>query len=358
MLLRASLALVSSAVCAVAPFAMSSGSAERAAQQRTVGRGPEQGNFPPPPISAAQGDEERTGALDKYLAQLASEDKFSGVVLLAKEGTVRFDRAYGYADRGLKVPNAPTTRFNIGSINKQFTIAAINLLATAGKLSREDSVGKLLPDYPNERGRNATVQQLLDHRGGISDFFGPDFDARPKAQFRSNADYFRFVAPRPLYFEPGAERRYCNGCYIVLGEIIERVSGVPYERFVIERIFSPRGMHRTGWFASDEIVENVAMGYTRRLPGADGALRSNVFTRGAAGCAAGGGFSTASDLLAFFKDGPAGSGGGMNMGIAGGAPGTAALVEADAGWIVIVLSNMDPPAASVGSAILRQLRQP
>ena len=359
MLLRASLALVSSAVCAVAPFAMSSGSAERAAQQRTViGRGPEQGNFPPPPITAAQADAERGAALDKYLAQLASEDKFSGVVLLAKEGTVRFDRPYGYADRGLKVPNAPTTRFNIGSINKQFTIAAINLLATAGKLSREDSVSKLLPDYPNERGRNATVQQLMDHRGGISDFFGPDFDARPKAQFRSNADYFRFVAPRPLYFEPGAERRYCNGCYIVLGEIIERVSGVTYERFVSERIFHPRGMNRTGWFASDEIVENVAMGYTRRLPGADGDLRSNVFTRGAAGCAAGGGFSTASDLLAFFKDGPAGSGGGMNMGIAGGAPGIAALVEADAGWIVIVLSNMDPPAASVGAAILRQLRQP
>ena len=135
MLLRAGLALVSSAVCAVAPFGMSSGNAERVAQQRTViGRGPEQGNFPPPPISAAQADAERAAALDKYLAQLASEDKFSGVVLLAKEGTVRFDRAYGYADRGLKVPNSPTTRFNIGSINKQFTIAAINLLATAGKL--------------------------------------------------------------------------------------------------------------------------------------------------------------------------------------------------------------------------------
>ena len=98
------------------------------------------------------------------------------------------------------------------------------------------------------------------------------------------------------------------------------------------------------------------MGYTRR--GADGDLRSNVFARGAAGCAAGGGFSTASDLLAFFKDGAVGSGGGSNMGIAGGAPGTAALVAADAGWIVIVLSNLDPPAASVGSAILRQLRQP
>jgi CubicO group peptidase (beta-lactamase class C family) len=357
MLLRTGLALVSSAVCAVAPFATSSGSPERVPQQRTVlGRGPEQGNFPPPPISAAQSEAERAAALDKYLAQLASEDKFSGVVLLAKEGTIRFDRAYGYADRGLKVANSPTTRFNIGSINKQFTIAAINLLATAGKLSREDSVGKLLPDYPNERGRNATVQQLLDHRGGISDFFGPDFDERPKAQFRSNADYFRFVAPRPPYFEPGAERRYCNGCYIVLGEIIERVSGVPYERFVIDRIFRPRGMNQTGWFASDEIVENVAMGYTRR--GADGDLRSNVFTRGAAGCAAGGGFSTASDLLTFFKDGPVGSGGGMNMGIAGGAPGTAAQVAADGGWIVVVLSNMDPPAASVGSAILRQLRQP
>ena len=252
MLLRASLVFVLSTLYAVATFATSSGNAERTQQRTVIGGGPEQGNFPPPPISGAQADAERAAALDKYLAQLASEDKYSGVVLMAKEGTVRFEGAYGYADRGLKVPNAPTTRFNIGSVNKQFTIAAINLLATAGKLSREDSVAKLLPDYPNEQGRKATVQQLLDHRGGISDIFGPDFDERPKAQFRSNADYFHFVSPRPLYFEPGAERRYCNGCYIVLGEIIERVSAMPYERFVTERIFSPRGMTHTGWYATDE----------------------------------------------------------------------------------------------------------
>jgi CubicO group peptidase (beta-lactamase class C family) len=345
-------------VCATASSPERFDSVHAAGQDRiTIGGGPGRGNFPPPPISASQSDAERSAALDRYLSQLASEDRFSGVVLLVKNGRAVFEKAYGYADRALRVPNTPATRFNIASVNKQFTIAAIDLLVGAGKMSRDDTVGKFLPDYPNEQGRKATVQQLLDHRGGVSDFFGPDFDKASKADFRSNRDYFRFVAPRPLYFEPGAERRYCNGCYIVLGEIVERVAGVPYERFVAERVFAPRGMTQSGWPASDEVAENVARGYTRRAPGADGALRSNLFTHGAAGSAAGGGYSTTADLLAFFKDGPTGNGRSMNAGIAGGAPGCAALVEGNEPWLVIVLSNMDPPAASVGAAILRQLRQ-
>jgi hypothetical protein len=116
-------------------------------------------------------------------------------------------------------------------------------------------------------------------------------------------------------------------------------------------------MKNAGWLASDDVADNVAMGYTRRAAGADGALRANLFTRGAAGSAAGGGYSTTGDLLAFYKDGPTGSGKGANAGIAGGAPGCAALVEIGEPWLVIVLSNMDPPAASVGAAILSQLRQ-
>ena len=297
-------------------------------------------------------------ALDAYLAKLAAEDRFSGVVLLSRNGKLVFEKAYGFADRANQRPNTTATRFNIASVAKQFTKAAINRLIAEGNLKSGDTVGALLPDYPNERGKKATVQQLLDHRGGISDFFGPDFAAASPARFRSNADYFAFVAPRPLYFESGAEERYCNGCYIVLGEIIAKLSGMPYERYVEERILTPRGMKNTGWPQSDGIVPNVAVGYTRRLPGSDGTVRANSYAHGAAGSAAGGAYSTTTDLLAFFKDGPTGAreAGEVGMGIAGGAPGTNALIASRGPWIAIVLSNLDPPAASVGVAILKQLQ--
>jgi CubicO group peptidase (beta-lactamase class C family) len=317
-------------------------------ERRVVGGGP-QAPFAPPPIAAGQSEAELTDALDTYLKRLTAEDRFSGVVLLAKQGRIVFERAYGFADRANQLPNTTATRFNLGSVNKHFTKLAVSQLMEAGKLKPDDTIGALLPDYPNEQARKATVQQLLTHRGGISDFFGPDFAAASPARFRSNRDYYEFVAPRPLYFEPGTQERYCNGCYIVLGEIIARTSGMPYERYVDEKIFAPRGMKATGPVQTDDINPNVAMGYTRRLPDSDGALRANVLAHGAAGSAAGGGFSTAADLFAFFKDETPG------LGIGGGAPGTNALVETGRDWTVIVLSNMDPPAASVGGAILRAL---
>ena len=329
-----------------------------AAQERQTIGGKPQLNVPAPPISGSQSEPELTKALDGYLEQLAAAERFSGVVLVAKDGRAIFQKAYGFADRGRRVPNTVTTRFNLASVNKQFTMAAIEELKATGKLKDEDTVGALLPAYPNEQGKRATVQQLLAHQGGISDFFGPEFAAASPARFRSNADYYAFIAPRSLNFEPGTQTRYCNGCYIVLGEIIAKVSGVPYERFVEERIFAPRGMNSSGWFASDEIVEAVATGYTSRSPGSEGTLRANLFAHGAAGSAAGGGHSTAADLLAFFKAGPEGraEGSPVGMGIAGGAPGTNALVESRGPWLVIVLSNLDPPAASVGVAIIQALK--
>lgn len=314
--------------------------------------------FAPPPISATQPAAEMAASLDAYLAALAAEDRFSGVVLVARGRAVVFERAYGMADRANRVPNTPATRFNLSSIGKQFTQAAIDRLVADGKLSRETTLGEVLPDYPNDAAKGATVQQLLDHRVGVADFFGEAFDARPKTGFRTNADYFAFVAPQPLRFAPGAERRYCNGCYIVLGEVIARVSGMPYETYVGQELFTPAEMRGAAFVATDAIVPDVAIGYTRRAPGAGGELRANLFTRGAAGSAAGGVFATALDLLAWTQASAAVNPGrrGLGMAIAGGSPGSATTVEMSGEWTVIALSNLDPPAADVATAILRQLR--
>ena len=312
--------------------------------------------------------------LDESLTPLVARDAFAGVVLLARDGVPVLQRAYGVADREAGVAASTGLRFNLGSINKVFTKVAIGQLLAAGTLALTDTVGTLLPDYPDTAARRATVDQLLNHRGGIADFFGPAFDAAPKDRFRTNADYYRFVADQPVRFEPGARNEYCNGCYIVLGAIVERLSGLPYETYLAQRVFAPAGMTDTGPTAS---ASRTATGYTRRTgPGRpDGPLRPNTSMHGVSGSAAGGGYATAADLLAFdtalrsgalldpartgwmLGSGPAGPGRARGgLGVAGGAPGINAAIEADGTWTIVVLANLDPPAAiGVAQAIRHAL---
>lgn len=315
-------------------------------------------NVDSPPVNGNMSNEQLAGALDTYFAQLASKDVFSGNVLVAKNGKTVYQRSYGFADRANKIPNDSSTRFNLGSINKTFTQAAIQQLIARGKLSLTDTVGKLLPDYPQETTRAATVDQLLHHAAGVADFFGEEFSATAKDRFRSNADYYKFVSGLKPLFAPGARRKYCNGCYIVLGAIIERISGGSYEQYVQENVFKPAGMTATGPFQTDGINPNVATGYTQRS--GDGHLRSNVLMHGASGCAAGGGYATAADLLSYAEAlrhgripdiAPS-----QDLGIAGGAPGINSVLEQNGPWTVIVLSNLDPPAAEdVGRSLARAL---
>jgi CubicO group peptidase (beta-lactamase class C family) len=302
---------------------------------------------------------ELTAALGGFLSTLAGDDAFSGVVLVARNGAPVFHRAYGFADRANKIPNTTRTRFNIGSINKTFTQLAISQLAAEGKLATTDTIATLLPDYPQATSRTATVQQLLTHSAGVSDFFGPAFASTPKDRFRSNADYARFVGTLPPLFAPGERRQYCNGCYILLGAIVERASGMPYEQYVAERIFKAADMTSTGYPQVDAIEPDIAIGYTRRSgQGPDGPLRSNVYLHGASGSAAGGGYSTTTDLLAFanaMRTGRFGKTDG-GLGIAGGAPGVSAVVESGREWTVIVFANIVPPSGvRLGVAIMEAL---
>jgi D-alanyl-D-alanine carboxypeptidase len=326
-----------------------------AATSRPAGRGGDRSV--PAPVDAAMSAEAMARALDAHLSRLAADDAFSGAVLVAKDGQRIFEKGYGFADRANRRPNTVDTRYNLGSINKKFTELAIGQLVAAGKLSRDDTIGKFFPDYPQPLSRTATVAQLLRHTGGISDFFGEEFSRTSKDRYRSNADYFALVSRLPPAFAPGERNQYCNGCYITLGAIIERVSGMPYERYVAERIFAPAGMTHTGYPHSDAIEPDIAIGYSRQLGGA--VWRNNVFAHGAAGSAAGGGYSTVGDLLAFanaLRNGTLPGTEASALGIAGGAPGINALLEADRTWTVAVLTNLDPPSASaVGMGIMSAL---
>jgi CubicO group peptidase (beta-lactamase class C family) len=331
---------------------------------------------PPPPITGAMTRADLDRALDAWLAARASADEFAGVVAIAKDGKVVFQKAYGLANRDAKMPVMASTRFNVASIGKAFTKTAVGQLVAQGRIALTDTLGTLLPGYPNPKARSATVDQLLNHQAGVADFFGPAFDAAPKATFASNADYYRLVSAQPLLFDPGTNRQYCNGCYVVLGEILAKMSGQRYEDYITEHVFKPAGMFGAGFFRQDKLPAAVAQQYSKQLPGSNGALKNARDAHGVTGSAAGGAYASAGDLLAFdeairtgklldpkmtawFLEGePAAAGtrarGGI--GIAGGAPGTNALLETDEHWAVAVVGNLDPPASvGVGLAIKKAL---
>jgi CubicO group peptidase (beta-lactamase class C family) len=329
--------------------------------------GDDRARMPAIPLTSSMSPAEVSKALDDYVTPLVAADTFSGTILVEKSGTRMFERAYGLADRAQHVANTMATRFNIGSINKAFTKTAIGQLVARGKLALIDTVGARLPDYPNAEARAATIGQLLEHTAGIADFFGDRFAAAPKDRFRSNADYYAFVAPAPLTAPPGTKHQYCNGCYIVLGEIIARVSGQTYEDYIRSHVFTPAGMTTADFLHTDEVQPDMSIGYTHRFPGGDHAFRNAIFMHGVAGSGAGGAWAAASDLLAFdvamrgerlldakmtaWFYGPdaapvsGGAAGARAIGIAGGSNGVNAALESDGVWTVVVLANLDPPAA-------------
>jgi CubicO group peptidase (beta-lactamase class C family) len=324
--------------------------------------------LPTPPVTGKMSDAELSAALDAYLGTVARAGDFAGVVLVARDGRTVFEKAYGAADRERNTAMAANLRFNYASIGKAFTKTAIAQLVAAGKLKLSDTVGALLPDYPNADAKPATIDQLLNFRVGVADFFGEAFARADKSRFQSNHDYYLFVAPQPLTFPPGARTEYCNGCYVALGEIVAKVSGVPYERYIHEHVFGPAGMKTAGFLAYGD--PEVAPSYTREGPGAP--WTSGVGLHGRHGSAAGGAFGSVRDLLAFdtairthvlldaastawFFENPADASRPRAMdpyGIAGGAQGANASLESNGVWTVVTLGNLDPPnAVRVGTAL-------
>ena len=151
-----------------------------------------------------------------------------------------FLEAYGRADRDFDVPNRTDTKFNVGSINKVFTQVAVAQLASGGKLALSDR--PRLPDYPGPGADRITIQQLLTMSSGLGDIFGKKYDATPKSRLRNLSDFLPLFVDEPLLFEPGMSRRYSNAGYVVLGLIVERVSGQSYHDYVREHVFRPAGM--------------------------------------------------------------------------------------------------------------------
>lgn len=300
---------------------------------------------------------------------------FSGVALVARGDTIEFVRAGGVADRSSGAKITPETRFNLGSINKTFTALAIAQLIQEGRVSLDDRLAKFLPDHPNaEAAAKITIRQLISHRGGVAQFMGADFGGGTVAEMAQR------VGREPQAFEPGAQQQYSNGGYVLLGRVVEVVSGKSYEDYVAEKIYAPAGMKSTGFYRSTEKAADFARGYysadAQGRPMRGGAeFAANPLQ---AGNPAGGGYATAADMFRFARALRAGRlldakmtdyvlngtfageekfgfalreqivGGRRFLGNGGGAPGVNAEFRFEpAGDVtVVVLTNSSPPAAT------------
>jgi D-alanyl-D-alanine carboxypeptidase len=314
---------------------------------------------------------EALAALSAHAEELVKKDQFSGAVLVARHGKVIFEKAWGRANRETGAPATLDTQFRIGSMNKMFTSVATLQLVEAGKIALDAPIVKYLPDYPNkEVASKVTVRHLLTHTGGTGDIFGPEF-MQNRLALREHADYIKLYGSRPPAYEPGTKFQYSNYGFVLLGALIERVSGMSYYDYVRSKVFQPAGMTSTNSLPENEPVPNRAAGYTRGETG----WVSNAETLPWRGTSAGGGYSTVGDLLRFaqalesgkliskatfaeavtpgkgqygFGFATEGEGPLRSYGHSGGAPGINGdlRIFPELGYVLVGLSNVDPPAAS------------
>ena len=316
--------------------------------------------------------------VEALLEAEAAADRFSGAVLVAKEGEVLFSDAYGMADREGGIPNTLQTRFRIGSMNKMVTAVAILQLVEAGTVELDAPLGEYLTDYPNERlADKVTIHHLLTHTGGTGDIFGPDFDAH-REELRTLGDYVELYGTRGFEFKPGNRWAYSNYGFVLLGVVIDRMTGQTYYDYVQEHIYEPAGMTSSGSLPEDEAVPDRSIGYTK--PPGTTEWVPNTDTLPYRGTSAGGGYSTVEDLARFadallnhellspestellitakVESGPGagyaygfddrrGVDGNGWVGHGGGAPGMNGdlRINPRSGYVVVVLANLDPPAA-------------
>lgn len=333
------------------------------------------------PLFAGEGAV-RVQDIDALVARHAALDMFSGSVIVADHGKVAYAGAYGQANKDHRIPNRLDTSYNIGSVGKIFTAVAIMQLAEAGKLRLDDTLAKYLPDYPFPEKDAITLRQLLNHSSGLGDYMEHDDYKRRMREIRTIADILPLIYAQKPLFPPGERFGYSNSGMVVLGAIVEKVSGLSYPDYLQRHIFGPAGMRDSHLAQEDDLLANRAIGY---LPNPEGGYRANL--REIMPASADGGLhTTAPDLLRFDQaiggnvllradsrqqmltpTGPVpfyASGwftkrvdGHLAVGHGGGAPGINAEFRRypDDGVTVIVLSNYDMGATPLAEDIEKSL---
>lgn len=196
--------------------------------------------------------------IERHMQAQMQVNQFSGVVLVAKNDSIVFKKAYGLASRETNISNEPGTKFRIASITKQFTAACILLLEQRGQVSVNDKLSKYFPDFPN--GDSISLHQLLCHRSGIGDY-SDSKKYYSKTHLYSHDEIIAHIKKMKTNFPPGTKYSYSNSNYFLLGCIIEKISGKSFEDFVTENIFKPLSMKNSGVDKTGATIPGEAKGY-------------------------------------------------------------------------------------------------
>ena len=209
--------------------------------------------------SSTQAADGFSAKVEEYMQAHVKLKQFNGSILIAKDGKVLISKGYGMANFEHVVPNKPQTKFRLGSITKQFTATAIMQLQEKGLLNVNDQVKKYLPDYPN--GDKFTIHHLLTHTSGVTSFTGfPEYEEM-MVNHLSPEEIIATFKDKPLEFAPGSQYKYSNSGYFLLGYLVEKISGKPYDEYLQENIFGPLGMKDSGYDHNHLVQMNRATGY-------------------------------------------------------------------------------------------------
>jgi CubicO group peptidase (beta-lactamase class C family) len=207
--------------------------------------------------------QDKAKQIDELMRRYVDNGQFNGTVLVADNGKLIFKKGYGMANMEYSIPNTADTKFRLASLTKQFTATLIMQLVEQSKLRLEGKITDYLADYPKAAGDKITLHHLLTHTSGIPNYSDlPDYRTFERNRYRP-ADLIKKFSELPLTFEPGSAFAYSNSGYILLGTIIEKVTGKSYEKVLQENIFTPLQMHNTGYDASYKILPKRASGYER-----------------------------------------------------------------------------------------------
>jgi CubicO group peptidase (beta-lactamase class C family) len=290
--------------------------------------------------ASGQNAQDVTGEIDELMNEFVRLEQFAGCVLVAKDGRTLYAKSFGEADRDHHVKNSLKTKFNIGSIGKVFTGVAIMQLAEAGKIEVTDPASKYLKDFP--WGDEIQIHHLLSHTSGTFNYFAhPDF-RKKMFSIRSVGDALPLIYDQKLRFDsPGTDFSYSNSGIVLLGAIIESVTGQSYPAYIQEQIFKPVGMEETAINYLEEVVEDRARGYTRSPTGrfTSNQWKRRMFT------------PNLKDYGYCWRIER--SHGNLVVGHGGGAPGVSASFKrfTDDRYTIIVLSNYTGGAGGVARAV-------
>jgi CubicO group peptidase (beta-lactamase class C family) len=216
-----------------------------------------------PVMSFAQKD--IASLLDNYMQAQVNVNEFTGTVLVAKKGKIIYEKAFGLADREWNIPNTIQSKFEIGSITKQFTAACILQLAEQGKLSLDDKLSKYFADFP--KADSVTIHMLLNHTSGIKDFTGvPEFGKLATLPLEKDS-IVALIKKQPYVFSPGTKWSYSSSGYFLLGYIIEKVSGKSYSDYLYDNVIQKAGLKNTSVNRWDSILLYRAKGYRKTTDG-------------------------------------------------------------------------------------------